>query len=235
MGKGFDEYASAYDSWFLDNRNVLYSELNLVAASLEGSGKVLSVGCGSGLFEKLMRDERGIDVRDGIEPSTGMADIARKRGMNVVISTAENADFGDGIYDTLLFNGCPSYITDLKSVVEKAYRSLPAGGRIILIDVPKESSYGTMYNLAKALGTWDHPLLAGVFPANPYPIEFVKLAKWRTNAEKIELLRAAGFENLKFLQTLTAHPLYSDLREEQPVEGYDRGDYVAITGYKPVK
>ena len=27
MGKGFDEYASAYDAWFLDNRNVLYLSL----------------------------------------------------------------------------------------------------------------------------------------------------------------------------------------------------------------
>ena len=25
MGKGFDEYAPAYDAWFLENRNVLYS------------------------------------------------------------------------------------------------------------------------------------------------------------------------------------------------------------------
>lgn len=235
MGKGFDEYASAYDAWFLDNRNVLYSELNLVAASLEGSARVLSVGCGSGLFEKLLREERGIDVRDGIEPSTGMAEIARRRGMNVTVATAEDADFGDGVYDTILFNGCPSYISDLKSVVEKAYRALPAGGRIILIDVPKESSYGTMYNLAKALGTWDHPLLAGVYPANPYPIEFVRLANWRTNAEKIDLLNGAGFCDLKFLQTLTAHPLFSNNREEQPREGYDSGDYVAMIAYKPAK
>ena len=27
MGKGFDEYAPAYDAWFLENRNVLYSEI----------------------------------------------------------------------------------------------------------------------------------------------------------------------------------------------------------------
>ena len=34
MGKGFDEYAPAYDAWFLENRNVLYSEINLVAHCL---------------------------------------------------------------------------------------------------------------------------------------------------------------------------------------------------------
>ena len=232
MGKGFDQYASAYDAWFLDNRNVLYSEVNLVASTLQDAGRVLSVGCGSGLFEKILRDEYGITVTDGIEPSEGMASIARKRGMNVTIATAEEADFGNGDYDTLLFNGTPSYIGDLAGVVRKAYAALPAGGRIILIDVPKESSYGLLYNLAKAVGTWDHPLLEGCYPPNPYPIEFVDVAAWRTTAEKIGLLEAAGFRNLAFAQTLTTHPLMSNDMEEQPVEGYGKGDYVAVTAYK---
>ncbi|MDE6857363.1 MAG: class I SAM-dependent methyltransferase, partial [Alistipes sp.] len=173
MEKGFDRYASAYDAWFLDNRNVLYSEASLVASTLRDAGRVLSVGCGSGLFEMILRKEYGISITDGIEPSAGMAEIARKRGMRVTEATAEDADFGCGDYDTLLFNGTPSYIGDLEKVVRKAYDALPAGGRIVLIDVPKESSYGIMYNLAKALGTWDHPLLAGVFPPNPYPQEVV--------------------------------------------------------------
>lgn len=232
MGKSFDQYASAYDAWFLDNRNVLYSEVNLVASTLRDAGRVLSVGCGSGLFEKILRDEYGITITDGIEPSEGMASIAHKRGMNVTIATAEAADFGKGDYDTLLFNGTPSYIDDLKGVVHKAYEALPAGGRIILIDVPKESSYGLLYNLAKAVGTWDHPLLAGCYPPNPYPIEFVDVAAWRTTAEKVALLREAGFTDLEFAQTLTSHPLTSNDEEEQPSPGYGKGDYVAVTAYK---
>ena len=117
-------------------------------------------------------------------------------------------------------------------MVRKAYDALPEGGRIILIDVPKESTYGIMYNLAKALGTWDHPLLAGVYPPDPYPIEFVNVANWRTTAEKTALLEAAGFTGLEYAQTLTRHPLYSNEEEEQPVAGYDRGDYVAVTAHK---
>lgn len=235
MGKGFDEYAPAYDAWFLDNRNVLYSEVNLVASVLKDAGRVLSVGCGSGLFEKILRDERGIDIRYGIEPSEGMAAIARNRGMDVTVAKAEDADFGTNDYDTILFNGTPSYIAPLAEVIAKAFAALPEGGRIILVDVPKESSYGILYNLAKALGTWDHPLLEGAYPANPYPIEFVNAANWRTTAEKIQMLTNAGFTGLEFAQTLTAHPLNSNLVEEQPKEGYGSGDYVAITAYKPSK
>lgn len=62
MGKGFDEYAPAYDAWFLENRNVLYSEINLVAHVLKNPGRTLSVGCGSGLFETILAKEYGITI-----------------------------------------------------------------------------------------------------------------------------------------------------------------------------
>lgn len=230
--KCFDKYAGKYDAWFFDNLDLLTSEVKLVAHFLKNAGRVFSVGCGSGLFESILKKDFNIRIENGIEPSEGMAEIARKRGMNVEVITAENADFGIEKYDTILFNGTPSYITDLKSVIKKAYYSLKNGGKIVMIDVPKESSYAIMYNLAKALGTWDHPLLEGVHPQNPYPIEFVKTAKWRTTAEKVILLEEAGFKDFKFAQTLTKHPLYSNNMEEQPIEGYDCGDYVAICAIK---
>ncbi len=229
----FDQYASEYDSWFLQNPNVLLSEVRLVASTLaDAPHPILSVGCGSGLFEKIMRDDFGIVVSDGVEPSCGMAEIARKRGMEVTVATAEEFDYPVGKYGTIIFNGSPSYITDLASVLRKVYAALPEGGRVILVDVPKESTYGQMYNLAKALGTWDHPLLEGCYPPNPYPIEFVKQANWRTTAEKIRLMKEAGFKNLCASQTLTTHPLYSDLTAEEPVSGYNRGDYVAVCAIK---
>lgn len=232
MGKAFDEYAEEYDSWFLSNREVLDSEARLVAHTLKGCKNILSVGCGSGLFEKILANEYGIVIAHGIEPSPGMAAIARNRGLDVREATAEEADYGHEAFDAVLFNGSPSYITDLKGVVKKVYEALPQGGRIVLIDVPKESSYGLLYNLAKAVGTWDHPLLEGTFPPSPYPIEFVNVANWRTTGEKIATLQEAGFKNLEYMQTLTRHPLYSNSKSEEPVEGYDKGDYVAVTGYK---
>ena len=50
--------------------------------------------------------------------------------------------------------------------------------------------------------------------------------------EKIELLEKAGFRDLRFAQTLTTHPLYSNRQEEQPSEGDEKGDYVAVTACK---
>lgn len=230
--KIFDKYASKYDSWFFDNTNLLQSEVNLVAHFLKNPGEVFSIGCGSGLFESILKKDFNITIETGIEPSEGMASIARKRGVNAIVSTAEEADFGVDKYDTILFNGTPSYITDLESVFHKAYKAVRKGGKVVVIDVPKESSYGMMYNLAMSLNTWEHPLLDGVQPLNPYPIEFVKLANWRTTEENINLLRQAGFKDFKFAQTLTKKPVFSNKEVEQVSEGYDSGSYVAICAYK---
>lgn len=230
--ESFDIYANEYDSWFIENSNVLETEVKLVASCLKDSGDVLSIGCGSGLFEKIMADKYGLTVRKGIEPSAAMAEIARKRGMEVTIGTGEEADYGVEEFDTVLFNGCPCYMQDLGLALRKAYAALRKGGKIVVIDVPKESAYGLLYNLVLSVGTWDHPLLEGCTPLMPYPIELVKQANWRTTAEKVELIKESGFVNLEFSQTLTAAPCYTHENVEEPCEGFDKGSYVAITAYK---
>lgn len=230
--KVYDEYAKEYDAWFLENQNLLQSEVKLVAHCMHNPGNALSIGCGSGLFEMILEKEYEISVKNGLEPSYSMAEIARKRGMNVTIGSAEDSVLGCNQYDTLLYNGCPSYISDLKRSFENAYKALHKGGKIVVIDVPKESGYATLYNLAMTLGTWDHLLLKDVQPPHPYPIEFVKSANWRTTDEKVELMKLVGFKNFQFAQTLTTHPCYSNDAEEEPSEGFSRGSYVAICATK---
>lgn len=230
--KGFDEYATEYDAWFMANSEVFETELKLVAASLEGAGEVLSIGCGSGLFEASLRKDNGVVFKRCIEPAESMAAIARKRGFEVEIGTAEDSDYGVEEFDTVLFNGCPCYMNDLYKAFRKAYVALRPGGRIVVVDVPKESAYGILYNLAMTLGTWDHPLLADISPKMPYPIELVKEARWRTTKESIDPIVAAGFKDLRFLQTLTADPHFTDMEVEEPQSGFHKGSYVAFIGTK---
>jgi ubiquinone/menaquinone biosynthesis C-methylase UbiE len=228
----FDEFAGKYDAWFMENDTLLKSEVALVAYFLKNPGRALSVGCGSGLFEYFLKKNYGISIPEGLEPSEAMAEIARKRGMSVMVSAVEESDLGVEIYDTMLFNGTPSYIDDLENAFIKAYYALSKGGQIVVIDVPKEGSFAMLYNLAKTVGSWDHDLFRGIKPQSVYPIEFVKDANWRTTGEKVDMLKKAGFRRFQFAQTLTKHPLYANEQFEEPVEGYERGDYVAICANK---
>ena len=220
----FDEHASAYDSWFFDNQNLLTSELKLVAHFLDKDSEILSIGCGSGLFESLLAQDYDIHIRHGIEPSKDMAEIAKKRGLQVDISPAETCDIEPNKFDTIMFNGSVSYINDLDICIKKAFDALKTGGKLIVIDVPKESGFASLYNLASSLNTWEHPLLAHISPADPYPIELVKSANWRTSDEKIALMQANGFVDFEYAQTLLTHPMYANDKVQEVIEGYDRGD-----------
>lgn len=231
MKQKFDGYAAQYDSWFMENENLFNSELLLLKKVLgDITGKrVLSVGCGSGLFESMI-DHSNIE---GIEPSRDMGAIAEKRGINVIAySTIEDVDLEDNAYDVIYFNGSSSYIVDLAPVYEKCAKALKKGGKIILLDVPKESAFGFMYLLAKAVGTFDHPSLNGVMPAVPYPLELVTSGVWHSTEEKIHVLQDIGFHDFHFYQTLLQNPMYTNNKVEEVVEGYTSGGYVSIIAEK---
>ncbi len=231
MSQKFDGYAAEYDSWFMQNENLFNSELLLYKKVLgDISGKrVLSVGCGSGLFESMIEHSS----IEGVEPSRDMGAIAEKRGLNVIAyGTIEEAELEDNAYDIIYFNGSSSYIEELKPVYEKCKKALKEGGRIILMDVPKESAFGFMYLLAKAVGTFEHSSLNGVMPAVPYPLELCYAGVWHSSEEKINVLKELGFKNFKFYQTLLKNPMYTNEEVEDVVEGYTSGGYVSIIAEK---
>lgn len=103
--------AGRYDAWFLRNNYVLESEVLLLKYMLEpGPGRALSVGCGSGLFEFILRTRYGIVISDCVEPSPAMAEVARARGLSVRIGYAEELPFEDSTFDTVIMNGVLDYV-----------------------------------------------------------------------------------------------------------------------------
>ena len=227
----FDGYAAQYDEWFMKNENLFTSELRLFLKALgdiDGK-KLLSVGCGSGLFESYI-DRANVE---GIEPSEDMGRIAEKRGVNVICyGMIEDVELPDDTYDIIYFNGSSSYMEDLKSVYGKSMRALKDGGRLILLDVPKESAFGFMYLLGKSLGTYDHEYLEGTMPALPYPLALASSGVWHTTEEKIDVLKELGFKNFSYYQTLIQNPMYTNEEPEEVSEGYKSGGYVAIIAEK---
>ena len=227
----FDGYAAKYDEWFMKNENLFISELRLFKNALgDISGKrLLSVGCGSGLFESCI-DCPNIE---GIEPSEDMGQIALKRGVNIIkFGLIEDIDLPEDTYDIIYFNGSSSYIENLSPVYEKCLRSLKENGKLILLDVPKESAFGFMYLLGKNLNSYDHEYLEGTMPKLPYPLALASSGIWHTTEEKIKILKDLGIDRFSFSQTLVKNPLYTNEEPEEVVEGYKSGGYVAIVAYK---
>lgn len=227
----FDGYAAKYDEWFMKNENLFISELRLfkkVLGDITGK-KLLSVGCGSGLFESYI-DCSNIE---GIEPSEDMGSIAVKRGVNVIkFGLIEDVDLPDNEYDVIYFNGSSSYMEYLVPVYEKSLKALKAGGKLILLDVPKESAFGFMYLLGKSLNTYDHEYLEGAMPELPYPLALATSGVWHTTEEKIGVLKELGISKFSFYQTLVKNPLYTNEEPEEVIEGYKSGGYVAIIAEK---
>ena len=223
----FDGYAAKYDEWFMKNENLFISELRLfkkVLGDIEGK-KLLSVGCGSGLFESYI-DCSNVE---GIEPSEDMGQIAVKRGVNVIkFGLIEDVELPENEYDIIYFNGSSSYMEDLVPVYEKSLKALKTGGKLILLDVPKESAFGFMYLLGKSLNTYDHEFLEGAMPELPYPLALASSGVWHTTEEKINVLKNLGISRFSFYQTLVKNPLYTNEEPEEVVEGYKSGGYVAI-------
>ncbi len=227
----FDGYANQYDEWFMANENLFTSELRLFKKALgDISGKrILSVGCGSGLFESYI-DCTNVE---GIEPSEDMGRIAVKRGVNVIkFGLIEEVDLEEKSYDIIYFNGSSSYIENLAPVYGKCLEALKDGGRLILLDVPKESAFGFMYLLGKSLNTYDHEYLQGTMPALPYPLALAASGVWHTTEEKIDVLKSLGVGEFTYYQTLLKNPLYTNEEPEEVQDGYKSGGYVAIIATK---
>ncbi|MCR4793856.1 MULTISPECIES: class I SAM-dependent DNA methyltransferase [Ruminococcus] len=227
----FDGYADQYDYWFMENSNLFESELRLfkkVLGDISGK-KLLSVGCGSGLFESFI----DCSQIEGIEPSRDMGQIAEKRGVNVICyGVIEDIDLPKDSYDIIYFNGSSSYMEDLSSVYKKSLAALKEGGKLILLDVPKESAFGFMYLLGKSLGTYEHEYLEGTMPGLPYPLALASSGIWHSTEEKINVLKKLGVTKFSFYQTLIKNPMYTNEEPEEVSEGYKSGGYVAIIAEK---
>ncbi len=222
-GSAFETSAEDFDSWFNRNQAIFESELLAQQQFIADPEHTVSIGCGSGIF-----DER-LGIKSGVEPSEDMAKLARKRGMKIKIGTAEAIPYEDETVQTVLLGTILSYVKDRKKAINEAYRILEHNGHIVVSFLAREGAYSMLYDLASLRGEYD----PDTAPKAPYPLKFLKGTHWCSVSEIRQLLQEAGFVDLKYVQTLTRHPKYSNDEVEQPKEGYDKGDYIVVQGRKP--
>ncbi|MFH1651940.1 MAG: methyltransferase domain-containing protein [Chloroflexota bacterium] len=206
----YDAAAREYDAWFEGDGSLVFdTEVQALEALLpELPRSWLEVGIGSGRFALAL----GIDT--GLDPSRGMSDIAKERGLKVILAKGEKLPFADASFGTvfLLFTLC--FVESVGDVLKEACRVIQPGGRVVVGEVLKDSPYGRYYRDNKDNHPW---------------YQFSNFCHYEDLESR---LKETGFSVGKVLSTLFQKPREVFTREE-PREGYDRdAGFTVIVGEK---
>jgi hydroxymethylpyrimidine/phosphomethylpyrimidine kinase len=218
----FKYHADEFDKWFKSNKILFQNELKAQKKALKNPKKTLSVGIGDGLFAKEL------GIIEGVEPSEDMARLAKEKGLNVKIGYAEKLPYDDESWEYVFLGTIMASVNDKRKSIQEAVRVCKKNGEVIVSILPRESSFPLLYDLSYLKGEFDKD----ISPEYPYPLEFLKDTKWASVEEVTNLMKECGLKNIEYIQTLTMHPKYSNIIEEEPKPGYTHGDYVVIKGVK---
>ncbi|MBP1912933.1 class I SAM-dependent methyltransferase [Thermococcus stetteri] len=203
----FEKHRDRYENWFERNRYAYLSELEAVKRLLPKEGRGAEIGVGTGRFAAPL------GIKLGVEPSKAMAEIARKRGIEVIEGTAENLPFEDESLDYLLMVTTICFVDDPEKALKEAYRVLKQGGALIIGFVDRNSPIGKFYEEHRNESV------------------FYKEARFFSTEELLELLKKVGFREFEIVQTLF-HRL-NEVKSVEPVKpGYGEGSFVVIKAVK---
>ncbi len=202
--ESFDRNTSQYEQWFIDHPFAYVSELHAVQALLP-RGNGVEIGVGTGRFAAPF------GIMKGIEPSRAMAELAKRKGIDVLSGVAESLPFRDNEFDFALMVTTVCFLDDMDLSFREAKRVLKPGGAFIIGFVDRMSPLGKEYEARKDKS------------------DFYRDATFYTVAEVVDHLMQAGFGDFAFCQTLFK-PL--DAMEEVDLvkEGYGEGAFVVVRG-----
>ncbi|MCW3136769.1 MAG: methyltransferase domain-containing protein [Canidatus Methanoxibalbensis ujae] len=203
----FERYAQEYDEWFDANRFAYESEVQALKKFVPKNSKGLEVGVGTGRFAVPL----GIGV--GVEPAKAMADIARKRGIEVYEAKAEKLPFDDSSFDFVLIVVTICFVQNPMQALREAKRVLKPGGYIIIGMIDRESFLGKLYESKKKES------------------KFYRHANFYSTRQVLDWLKKLEFEYIKTCQTIFKDP--KKITGIEPVkEGYGEGGFVVISAQK---
>ena len=169
----------------------------------------LEVGVGSGRFAG------SLGIKTGIEPSIKMANIARNRGIDILVGKGENLCFRADSYRTafIIFTLC--FVQSAPEVLQESNRILTGDGKLVIGMVPGKSPWGLYYQEKKERG---HP--------------FYRNATFYSRDNVIAMLDDAGFSLDSEISTLFQKP--DNVHSlESPLNGfYSEAGFVIIVARK---
>jgi SAM-dependent methyltransferase len=145
----------------MDRRYGIYKRCRAVTKVLPGPGRILDIGCATGLFLSGMK-ERGWEVL-GIELNEQAAAYARERmGLDIIIGNFLEADLPKRYFDVISLWDVLEHLPDPLSVLKKISKIIRPGGLLVL-NLPNPESWE-----AKRFGPlwigWDLPRHFNLFP-----------------------------------------------------------------------
>ncbi|MEM0100999.1 MAG: class I SAM-dependent methyltransferase [Candidatus Methanomethyliaceae archaeon] len=180
--KVFNEFAEEYDKWYEQNREVFESECKLIS-SLELEGFGIEIGVGTGIFAPFSK------ISIGIDPAINMLKIAKRRKIEVIRAVGEALPFRDEIFDFVIMITTLPFLRSTEMTLEEIRRILRSKGRVVIVDIPKNSKWGESYEEKKAKGH-----------------RFYKYANFYNFEEILELLKKKSFKIEKIKATLRQSP-----------------------------
>jgi ubiquinone/menaquinone biosynthesis C-methylase UbiE len=203
----FEKYAQEYDKWFDENKDVYKSEIMILRGLIPREGVGLEVGVGTGRFATPL------GIRMGVEPAKAMADMARKRGIDVHDGRAEALPFDDESFDFVLMMTTICFLEDPLLALAEARRVLKPEGYIIIGMIDRDSPLGMSYERKKTTS------------------KFYKYANFHSADEVLNWLRSLNFGHIVTRQTIFKSPDEIDALEPFE-EGHGKGAFVAISAQK---
>ncbi len=204
--KPFDDHLEEYEEWFKENEGYYKSELEAVRIAMGDPYGFVEVGVGSGLFASPL------GIRMGVEPSHRMAELAKRRGIEVTEGTGEDLPLEDESVNGILMVTTICFLDDPERALGECYRVLKKGGKVVIGFVDRESPIGREYLKLKEESA------------------FYRDAIFYSSREVMGMLERTGFKDISAIQTLFTE---RGPRDIHPVrEGFGEGSFVVITGIK---
>jgi len=203
----FDENSARYEKWFEKHPKVYQSELEALKQIAPDFENGIEIGIGSGRFAGPL------NIQNGVEPSSKMRHIARKKGFNVMRGTGEEIPILDNAYDFCLLVTTICFLDNISDALSEIRRILTQVGSLVIGFIDKASPVGKMYQRNKKQNV------------------FYRVADFYSTAEIMDLLRLHGFQISEINQTIFNS--LDNIDEVQAVkDGYGEGSFVSIKAQK---
>jgi ubiquinone/menaquinone biosynthesis C-methylase UbiE len=136
----YDTVADVYDHHYDQPRGRCYHThiSTYIRSALPKGGKLLDIGCGTGLFVERYIEAGGSAI--GLDISRKMIEQARRRciACEYTIGTGEKIPFCDNSFDAVSSLLVFSYVKDPETMLNEAYRVLKPGGKISICTLGKK-------------------------------------------------------------------------------------------------